>query len=279
MKMLIGFFGALALTVIAAPPVAAADLTTERLIERCRPQMEATIPGSITFLEAQVAEWQLALKETPEDKDRGEQIIREDQQKIASLRADGIQGAAMRDMIDPFRQAGSKNSKAELRKALSEARHAPGPDASLAACILDAVLANLEGTSQSASAAAVAARSKTAIPPLRPTAVLEAHNPAGEATDCVRVIYKSDFKAEHVSSIMKAAFRNTCSRPVEVIWCTQTGDCKPGYTNLGTLLARKDRGFSYEPSVRGSKVAYAACYNGFVPHQGELSKKLNHACK
>ncbi|MEO7814047.1 MAG: hypothetical protein ABIR87_01230 [Sphingomicrobium sp.] len=120
---------------------------------------------------------------------------------------------------------------------------------------------------------------KTAIRPLRPTVAQEAHNPAGEATDCVRVIYKGDFDAQHVSTTQKAVFRNTCPRPVEVTWCTLNGDCKPGYTNLATVPARKDRGFSYEPSVRGSKVAYAACYNGFISHQGELSKKLNHACK
>ncbi len=142
--------------------------------------------------------------------------------------------------------------------------------------------------SQPASAATVAARNRatdlaankgTAVPPLRPTITQAAHNPAGEATDCVRVIYADDFDVEHVSTTQKAVFRNTCPHPVEVTWCTLTGDCRPGYTNLFTVPARKDRGFSYEPSVRGSKVAYAACFNGFVPHQGELSKKLNHACK
>lgn len=117
------------------------------------------------------------------------------------------------------------------------------------------------------------------VPPLRPTVAQEAHNPAGEASDCVRVIYSDDFEVEHVSTTQKAAFRNRCSRPVEISWCTATDDCRPGYTNLATVPAKNDRGFSYEPSVAGSKVAYAACYNGFVQHQGELSKKLLHACK
>jgi hypothetical protein len=118
-----------------------------------------------------------------------------------------------------------------------------------------------------------------AVPALRPTITQEDHNPAGEAADCIRVIYAEDFEVEHVSSTQKAAFRNRCSRPVEVTWCTVSGDCRPGYSNLATVSARKDRGFSYEPSVVGSKVAYAACYNGFVQHQGDLSKKLLHACK
>jgi hypothetical protein len=128
-------------------------------------------------------------------------------------------------------------------------------------------------------AAADGESEQTAVPPLRPTLVQEAHNPAGEASDCVRVIYEEDFEVEHVSTTQKAVFRNRCSRPIEVSWCTLTDDCRPGYTNLATVPAKKDRGFSYEPSVAGSKVAYAACYNGFVQHQSELSKKLLHACK
>lgn len=122
-------------------------------------------------------------------------------------------------------------------------------------------------------------RAIKAVPSLRPTITQEAHNPAGEASDCVQVIYSDDFEVEHVSTTQKAAFRNRCSRPVEVSWCTVSDDCRPGYTNLATVPARKDRGFSFEPSVAGSKVAYAACYNGFVRHQGELSKKLLHACR
>ena len=140
--------------------------------------------------------------------------------------------------------------------------------------------------SQSASPATVARNTAapegavgTTVPPLRPTGTQEDHNPAGEAADCIRVIYTEDFEVEHVSSTQKAAFRNRCSKPVEVVWCTLTSDCRPGYSNLATVPARKDRGFSYEPSVAGSKVAYAACYNGFVQHQGDLSKKLLHACK
>ena len=145
-------------------------------------------------------------------------------------------------------------------------------------------------TSQSASGTTVAARNRaahaanaaatgTGLPLLRPTVSQEAHNPAGEASDCVRVIYSDDFEVEHVSTTQKAVFRNRCSRPIEVSWCTITSDCRPGYTNLATVPAKKDRGFSYEPSVAGSRVAFSACYNGFVQHQGELSKKLLHACK
>jgi hypothetical protein len=119
----------------------------------------------------------------------------------------------------------------------------------------------------------------TAVPALRPTITQQAHNPAGEATECLDVIYANQFDVEHVSSTQKAVFRNRCSRPVEVTWCTVGDDCRPGYSNLFTVPARNDRGFSYEPSIRGSRVEFAGCYNGFVPHQGELSRKLLHACK
>lgn len=124
-----------------------------------------------------------------------------------------------------------------------------------------------------------AASGRTAVPPLRPTKIVEAHNPAGEAGDCVTVIYQDSFEAQRVSSTQKAVFRNSCPRPIEVTWCTISSDCRPGYSNIFTVLARSDRGFSYEPATPGSGVNYAACYNGFVAHQGELSKTLLHACK
>ena len=69
------------------------------------------------------------------------------------------------------------------------------------------------------------------------------------------------------------------SKPVEVVWCILSGGCRPGYSNLAIPPAQKDRGISYEPSIVGSKVAYAACCSRIVRHQGELSKKLLQACK
>ena len=159
MKHLPVFLASVLLAISYSPSAQAAPITYQRLTELCRPQMEAIIPGSISYLEAQVAEWQQALRESPVDKDRGELIIREDEQKIASLRVDGIEGAAMRDMINPTLQA--RSNKTELRKALAEARSASGPDAALAVCIVSAVLANLEGTSHPQNAGAKSA----AVPP------------------------------------------------------------------------------------------------------------------
>lgn len=143
-------------------------------------------------------------------------------------------------------------------------------------CYNKQILAHRNGTAERKASSSATAGPP---PPLRQTVIEDAHNPGGEASDCVRVIYAADFEVEHVSTTQKAAFRNRCSRPIEVTWCTMTDDCRPGYTNLATVPAKRDRGFSYEPSVHGSKVAFSACYNGFVRHQGELSKKLLHACK
>lgn len=82
-------------------------------------------------------------------------------------------------------------------------------------------------------------------------------------------------------SNMGAAFRNSCPFPVNVTWCTQGGDCRPGYSNVGMIAANRDWSFSYDapPSGVTRVVAYAACRSGFVGHQGELSKKLLHACR
>lgn len=117
-----------------------------------------------------------------------------------------------------------------------------------------------------------------AVPPLRPTVVQEAHNPAADATDCLEPIFHSDFKARGVKSNMEAVIRNKCARPVSVTWCIRGWGCKPGYSNLGTVPARGDMPVSFV--YKGPTcIEFAGCYNGFSPDQGELSKKLLHACK
>lgn len=126
-------------------------------------------------------------------------------------------------------------------------------------------------------------KGETAIPPLRQAVMLEAHNPANEATACVRGIRKPDFEEYGVKSVMGAVFRNQCPHPVDITWCTDgRGGCAKGYNNLMTLQASSDRGFSYDlpaPGVAFQKVKFGACRKGFVGHQGELSKKMTHSCK
>lgn len=274
-RLTVGLSAVALLSAPTTPLAAAASLTREQLTQQCRPQMEAIIPGSISNLEAEVAEWQQVLKETPEVKDRGEPIIREDQQKIASLRADGIQGAAMRDMIDSYRQAGSKNSKAELRQALGEARKGSGPDAALAACILDAVLANLEGQPRKS----MQPTNPIAVPPLRPTVVQEAHNPANDASQCLEPIAKHDFDRRGVRSIMGAVFRNACAYPVETQWCIGEDACSRGYGNVATLIAKHDSGFSFDPKADTiTTVHWAACRHGFG-YRPDLKGTLHYVCK
>lgn len=117
-----------------------------------------------------------------------------------------------------------------------------------------------------------------AVPPLRPAVVQEAHNPAGEATDCLEAVFHPDFKARGIKSAMEAAIVNKCARPVIVTWCIEGWDCKPGYSNLGTVPAKNYRSVSFV--YKGpTRLKLAGCYNGFTPGQGELSKKLLHSCK
>lgn len=109
-----------------------------------------------------------------------------------------------------------------------------------------------------------------------------AHNLAAEASDCIQPIAKKDFDRLGVSSTQGAGLRNTCAFPVEVIWCLRGGDCRPGYSNIATVLARADRGISYDPIVdspAGDVIEWAACRNGFIQGQGDLSRRLEHACK
>lgn len=106
-----------------------------------------------------------------------------------------------------------------------------------------------------------------------------AHNPANDAHSCIVAIDKSGFAANGVRSVMGAVFRNKCAYPVDLVWCVSPGtDCNPGYSNLGTVAANSDRSISYDSS-RPGRINWAACRLGFTRNQGELSRRLQHACK
>ena len=62
MKHLPVLLASVILAISYSPSAQAAPITYQRITELCRPQMEAIIPGSISYLEAQVAEWQQALE-------------------------------------------------------------------------------------------------------------------------------------------------------------------------------------------------------------------------
>lgn len=105
-----------------------------------------------------------------------------------------------------------------------------------------------------------------------------AHNPANEARSCLVAIDKSGFAANRVSSVMGAVFRNSCAYSVEVTWCVEGGDCRPGYSNIMTVLGNSDRSISYDAS-RPGRINWAACRLGFTTAQSTLSRTMQHACK
>ena len=118
------------------------------------------------------------------------------------------------------------------------------------------------------------------VPPLRPTVVSEAHNPANEASNCLEPIDASNYKARGVSSTMGAVFRNRCAYPVEAHWCIGADRCAKGYDNLATMPASADRAISYDPPSDGSKamIRWGACRLGFAARP-DLAGTLKYSCK
>lgn len=138
----------------------------------------------------------------------------------------------------------------------------------LIGCIMGQMLLHREGQTN-----------VTAPAPLRPTAKLEAHNPANEASLCLELITKSQYKARAASSIMGAVFRNRCDFPVETRWCIGEDRCASGYDNLATMPASKDNGISYdEPPGRVTKTRWAGCRLGFA-YRPDFKGTLHYACK
>lgn len=120
----------------------------------------------------------------------------------------------------------------------------------------------------------------TAAPPLRPTKVLEAHNPAHEASQCLELITKKDFKRRGIKSVMGAVFLNRCSYPIETRWCIGTDRCaRLGYDNLATMPASNYRSISYDAPVGvKTETRWAGCRLGFA-HRPDFAGTLNYACK
>lgn len=120
----------------------------------------------------------------------------------------------------------------------------------------------------------------TTVPPLRPTATLEDHNPANEASHCLDLIVNRDFEARGVSSVMGAVFRNSCPFPVETRWCIGANRCATGYDNFATMPASNDRGISYDEPAPGTttETRWAGCRLGFV-YRPDFAGTLDYACK
>lgn len=114
---------------------------------------------------------------------------------------------------------------------------------------------------------------------LRPTNVLEAHNPANDASKCLEPIASRDFKRRRVISAMGAVFRNVCSYPVETQWCIGERDCARGYSNLATMPAKGDRSFSFDGKANTiTTVHWAACRKGFG-YRPDFKGTLHYVCK
>lgn len=292
MQKVIAFIAAAHLLMVTAPP-ASANVTGDQLTDLCRPQLQ-------TFVQELLNERPSEDTMSEDPAEAADQAAKraEAAREKASLRANGLNDPLVRQLVDHMRTDGAKVGKAAIRKDLSDMKtrireagvtdgRGQGPDtavAFVATCLMDAILADMEGpspaTSQSASAAAVAARNKTAIPPLRPTAALEAHNPANEASQCLELITKKDFERRGIKSAMGAVFNNRCAYPVETRWCIGADRCtRLGYDNLATMPASDYRSISYDAPVGvKNETRWAACRQGFA-HRPDFVRTLHYACK
>lgn len=187
----------------------------------------------------------------------------------ASLIRENFKGATYQDeTVDGWIEAYSNMS---TEKARSEWTGWGGNDASK--CVIDQLEAHRRGGK--------VAHDTGALAPLHPAKSLKAHNPANEASQCLELITKRDYKRRHVtSSVTGAAFRNSCSYPVETRWCIGADRCaRLGYDNLATMPASKDRAISYDAPVGvKTETRWAGCRLGFE-HRPDLRGTLHYACK
>lgn len=275
MNRVIAILAIVPLTLFAAPPVAAAGLTNAQVTEQCRPQLERLVQYQIADQQEAMANSKRDAAQSPELREGLVEQIRVYNRDLAELRSKGIGQAENQAMINEIVHKLPGIGKAKIRQAIAEAKTYHDPTSIATACMMEAMLASIEGKPQRGAA------SGTAVPPLRATAVLEAHNPAADASQCLELITKRDFDAKGVRSNMGAVFRNKCNYPVETRWCIGEGRCsKLGYDNLATMPASGDRGISYDEGPKGVKTLthWAACRTGFA-HRPDFAGSLHYACK
>lgn len=248
-----------------------------------------------------------------------EQNARDNERDKANLRANGLNDPFILEMVDGVITSAAAEKKplsrefrseiADMKREMAGITDARGLGSEMGAavagtCLVEAVVADIDGkplptnasgvstTSQSASVAAVEARNKDAddaadaaeaagvpLTQLRPTAMLVAHNPANEASNCLEPIAKTDFETRGVSSIMGAVFRNSCAYPIETQWCIGDEACARGFDNLATMPANGDRGFSFDAKADTlTTVHWAACRLGFG-YRPDLEGTIQYVCK
>jgi hypothetical protein len=147
---------ALSLVLATALPATAARLTSERLTELCRPQLEAQMRLALSELPLAIPALQRNGAENPDLRESSAEEIRIIEIVIADYRENGIGAAHIREMIDVVLQPGVSN--ADLRQALADSRTYSDPDSAVAVCLLEAVLADPEWVQQNQGVSIAAGR-------------------------------------------------------------------------------------------------------------------------
>ena len=156
-----------------------------------------------------------------------------------------------------------------FQKDLFEGRCSSHPDAQAYINGANKMLAY--GGNPAGSSGGTTATATAPLAPIRRDTQSKEHNPAHNASTCIKVYGPADMKAHGLKSIMNSMLVNTCPYNVSVMWCIEpgnghAGDCSRGYSNTWDLSAAGKQGSTWGIPADGQMVQYAACRHG--PNMG-----------
>jgi hypothetical protein len=136
---------------------------------------------------------------------------------------------------------------------------------------------------QTGSASVNEGASSGNLAPIRRDTKSTEHNPAHNATSCIKIYHQDEIKARGLKTTMSSLMVNTCPYPISVTWCIVgdkrgAGDCNPGYSNLWDLGAHAQWGIGSDYQA----VRYAACRHGknmgFQPVEKDPRQPFRFSC-
>ena len=115
------------------------------------------------------------------------------------------------------------------------------------------------------------ATATTPLAPIRRDTQSKEHNPAHNASTCIKVYGPQEIKARGLHTTANSLLVNTCPYAVSVLWCVEAGnghagDCGRGYSNTWDLSAAGKQGSMWGIPADGQMVQFAACRHG--PNMG-----------
>lgn len=145
-RTILSSFAALLLMLAPAGTAAAQEPTIERLTELCRPQLEAMEREySIPALQREIDQYSSFAAQYPENVSvESRQELRYFETQLADIRANGLNAAGVRDIVDQYRESNDD----ELRELLGHLADTDGPHVASDICLVEARLAARGGIPQ-----------------------------------------------------------------------------------------------------------------------------------